>query len=658
MFSLTRSSGAIGMLAVLTLSTPALAQSDKIAFIADMDAAQVITGSTSTARGTAIMVVDTLTNVAQLEVVMDGLVGVETASHVHGYAAPGAGGPPQFTFATGLAKSATWVYPEVDEASILTDLAYVKVHSSVFPTGEIRGQLVRVTRGVTLMGKMENTAIITGSTSPAKGLCAVTIDTLTNTLTYQETITTSLMLGNETATHIHGYAPPGAGAPPQHTMPLGFHKVGSWVYPEVDEASILAELAYTKTHSDVLPTGEIRGQLEVVAEVDPKDKIVFSADMDAAQVITGSTSTARGTAVMVIDTRSNLAEILVAMDGLVGNETATHIHGYAAPGAGAPPQFTLPVGDYKQAVWVYPEADEASILADLSYCKAHTDVFPTGEIRGQLNRIVADAVFVADMDAAQIITGSPSTARGVFVAKANTLFNSLDYQMTMTGATLMGTESASHIHGYALPGAGGPPQHTMALGNHKVGTWIYPEIDEVNLLGELAYPKVHTTVNPTGEIRGQLRIASISEPNITNYCTAGTSASGCQAFISASGAPSATLSSGFTLSAASFEGNKDGLFFFGANGQQANSWGSGTSFQCVVPPVRRGGLLTGTGTNGACDNFVSQDLNALWCPTCPKPNKAFPAGSVVQAQLWYRDPQNTSNQTTSLSDAVEFTVCP
>ena len=34
------------------------------------------------------------------------------------------------------------------------------------------------------------------------------------------------------------------------------------------------------------------------------------------------------------------------------------------------------------------------------------------------------------------------------------------------------------------------------------------------------------------------------------------------------------------------------------------------------------------------------------------------AGAVVQAQLWYRDPLNTSNQTTSLSDATEFVVAP
>ena len=31
---------------------------------------------------------------------------------------------------------------------------------------------------------------------------------------------------------------------------------------------------------------------------------------------------------------------------------------------------------------------------------------------------------------------------------------------------------------------------------------------------------------------------------------------------------------------------------------------------------------------------------------------------LVQVQLWYRDPQSTSNQTTSLSDAIEACVTP
>jgi len=139
------------------------------------------------------------------------------------------------------------------------------------------------------------------------------------------------------------------------------------------------------------------------------------------------------------------------------------------------------------------------------------------------------------------------------------------------------------------------------------------------------------------------------------YCTPGTSASGCQASLSTSGTPSASSGSGFLLSATSVEGAKDGLYFFGVNGRQANAWGNGTSLQCVTPPVKRAGLLNGTGTSGLCDGTFSQDLNAVWAAN---PSKNPGGGALVQAQLWYRDPQNTSNQTTSLSDAVEFLVCP
>ena len=142
---------------------------------------------------------------------------------------------------------------------------------------------------------------------------------------------------------------------------------------------------------------------------------------------------------------------------------------------------------------------------------------------------------------------------------------------------------------------------------------------------------------------------------LQSYCTAGTSASGCQATLSASGTPSATAATGFFLDAAGVEGQKDGLYFFGANGRQANPWGNGTSYQCVVPPVKRAGLLTGRGSAGQCDGSFSQDLHARWTA---KPAQNPGPGAVVQAQLWYRDPQNTSNQTTSLSDALEFTVGP
>jgi serine protease AprX len=192
------------------------------------------------------------------------------------------------------------------------------------------------------------------------------------------------------------------------------------------------------------------------------------------------------------------------------------------------------------------------------------------------------------------------------------------------------------------------------IGDPAPGQWTIEVIaEDVNTDGAPGVPGVNAVFSlwvtgATGDCA--------SAPTI--YCTAGNSASGCQATLSATGLASASATSGFTLMASGVEGAKDGLFFFGTNGRQANPWGSGTSFQCVTPPVIRAGLLSSTGTPGACDGSFAQDLNAHWCGSCSHPAKNPGAGAVVDAQLWYRDPMNTSNQTTSLSDAIEFNVCP
>jgi hypothetical protein len=149
-----------------------------------------------------------------------------------------------------------------------------------------------------------------------------------------------------------------------------------------------------------------------------------------------------------------------------------------------------------------------------------------------------------------------------------------------------------------------------------------------------------------------------SNHHMDSYCTAGTSASGCQALLEATGIPSASGTNGFMVTAQGVEGAKAGLFFFGDNGQQAVPWQGSSSFQCVVPPVVRTPLLPGSGSVGECDGVARIDLNALWCPTCPFPAKNPGGGAVIDVQFWYRDPANTSGAATSLSDALEFELCP
>jgi hypothetical protein len=73
-----------------------------------------------------------------------------------------------------------------------------------------------------------------------------------------------------------------------------------------------------------------------------------------------------------------------------------------------------------------------------------------------------------------------------------------------------------------------------------------------------------------------------------------------------------------------------------------------------VPPVIRAPLETGAGTPGACNGSFWRDFNAFWSTAAP--SKLPEVGGGVWMQLWFRDPASTSNQTTSLSDALEIAV--
>lgn len=154
---------------------------------------------------------------------------------------------------------------------------------------------------------------------------------------------------------------------------------------------------------------------------------------------------------------------------------------------------------------------------------------------------------------------------------------------------------------------------------------------------------------------GFLAVVGGARASIAVYCTAGTSANGCLASLSAVGVPSVGSPSGFVVSASSAEVSANGLFFYGTSGRAAAAWGNSSSFRCVAPPLTRTPALASSGRDGRCGGTFTRDLNSLWFT---QPSLAPSAGATVNAQFWYRDPWNTSNRTTSLSDALEFVALP
>ena len=160
---------------------------------------------------------------------------------------------------------------------------------------------------------------------------------------------------------------------------------------------------------------------------------VLTAALDGAQEVPPVPTTGTGTATVTVDTLLNTLTYTITFTGLTSAETDAHIHGFAPVGVPAGVLFPLPLGTPKNGVLAYLEADEASILAGLTYVNIHSVGFPGGEIRGQLTEVAerwddrdfADCFFlhVGDSQGNWVVggvTNGNSARNGVLVLNGTT----------------------------------------------------------------------------------------------------------------------------------------------------------------------------------------------------------------------------------------------
>ena len=161
-----------------------------------------------------------------------------------------------------------------------------------------------------------------------------------------------------------------------------------------------------------------------------------------------------------------------------------------------------------------------------------------------------------------------------------------------------------------------------------------------------------------GASETELRWARLTTfTGVITYCTAGTTSSGCNASMSASGTPSVAATSGFTLNCTNVEGQKFGLIFYGINGPKASPWAPGSSsVLCVKAPVQRTPASNSGGTPGACDGSFSLDFLAYLASHPGALGQPLAAGQCVNAQTWFRDPPAPG--TTNLSNGLQFVTVP
>src|SRR6185369_5326379 len=109
-------------------------------FTAILTGVQETPPNNSTATGSATLLLSPDEKTARVSLTFAGLSSGQTDTHIHGPAAPGVSAPAIFPLPLGQVSDFSITLTASQVQDLKNGLFYINVHSSNFPTGEIRGQ--------------------------------------------------------------------------------------------------------------------------------------------------------------------------------------------------------------------------------------------------------------------------------------------------------------------------------------------------------------------------------------------------------------------------------------------------------------------------------------------------------------------------------------
>ncbi|EGN75318.1 CHRD domain-containing protein [Idiomarina sp. A28L] len=425
--------------------------------------------------------------------------------HIHD-GSIGFNGPVAF----GFEQSGDGIY-EIAETdiseSLMSDLLsggwYINVHTTDFPDGEIRGQIVNDDTTIITFALSGNQEVPAVSTS-ASGVGYLAVDQ--GDFEVMLTVRTEGVDDADMA-HIHtGRVGNNGGV--LVALDQDQDESGVWVVPNgtlIDE-SILAVLLsgghYVNVHTPAHPNGELRGQILT-------DNFVLATfPLTGSQEVPAVSTDASGDGYALVDTSDFSLELVAVTQG-ADVATMAHIHtGRVGTNGGV---LVALVESGEIGTWVTPENTQIDeeIFAVLAsgghYVNVHTPANPNGELRGQ---ILTDNFVLATfpLSGSQEVPAVSTSASGDGYA----LVNTSDYSLELVAVT-QGVDFATmaHIHTGRV-GTNGGVLVALEQSTESMGTWMTPantQIDE-DIFAVLAsgghYVNVHTPANPDGELRGQI----------------------------------------------------------------------------------------------------------------------------------------------------------
>lgn len=402
--------------------------------------------------------------------------------------------------------------------------AYINVHTTTNPDGEIRGALGPQTLKVLLSGGQEIPAV----TTSASGTATVEIDGALSQVAV--TLDGSNLVGM-TGAYIR-LGKPGRIGPAiltvsgqPFTTPLTKTLTeteftaspvdGIDEFPDAVNA-ILSGHAYLEVQTAVHAEGEIRGHIGAA--------LLSVASLRGDQEVPAVTSTATGTGTLTMNGQQD--ELIATLSTTsLANITGAQIH-VGAPGANGPVIFplatqaftsplkkTLKTADLTaqpgSGVANFADAVKA-ILSGKTFFNVRSTAHSAGEVRGHLGPVALKATLTGANEVPAVTTVGSGTAVLALTATQD------EFTATVNVSNMTGL-SGAYLHAGAT-GATGPVIFTLA--SQTFGSPLNVRLNEdglsaqgdiqdftdaVNamLTGKI-YVNVNTTANPSGEIRGQL----------------------------------------------------------------------------------------------------------------------------------------------------------
>jgi hypothetical protein len=233
-----------------------------------------------------------------------------------------------------------------------------------------------------------------------------------------------------------------------------------------------------------------------------KAQVYFIAQLDGSQEGSSIVTSATGTAFAVLDPSIKTLTYRITYANLDSTFFAAHFH-EGAPGVSGPvvEPITSFQGNTANGSWSVPDTLISALMKGDIYINIHSDKYKSGEIRGQL-KLAGGIGISMSLDGSQEGLQVPGTGTGWAVFLRDT--SGLMYHITVAGLTSAMT--GAHFH-RGPAGVSGPVIHPISFTDStSSGIWYFPDSLALALAFDSLYVNVHTSNNPTGEIRGQFQL--------------------------------------------------------------------------------------------------------------------------------------------------------